>query len=327
MLSLGVESTAHSFSIGIITEEGEVLANEIDMYRPEKGWGIKPTEAAEHHKEVEEEVLEKALKKADVDMGDMDIIAFSQGPGLPPCLSVGLRFAKKLATEHRKPLFGPAHTVAHIEIGKLMTEAEDPITLYVSGGNTQVIALAGGKYRVFGETQDVGIGNALDKFGREAGMQFPAGPRIEKLARKGKYIQVPYTVKGMDLSFSGLLSDCIRRLKDGQKLEDLCFSLQETAFAMLTEVTERAMAHTDKKELLLTGGVGVNQRLQEMLKTMCRERGAEFYNCPGEYAGDNGVMIAWTGILMKKGRKKPLNLKKADVKPRWRTDNVEILWR
>ena len=113
---------------------------------------------------------------------------------------------------------------------------------------------------------DIGMGNAIDKFGREAGLPFPAGPEIERLAKKGKYVELPYVVKGMGLSFSGIITEAIRKLKTGIPLEDISYSLQETIFAMLTEVTERALAHTGKNEVLLTGGVAANQRLQEMIR-------------------------------------------------------------
>lgn len=196
--------------------------------------------------------------------------------------------------------------------------------LYVSGGNTQVIAFEGGKYRIFGETLDIAIGNFMDSFARLAKLQFPGGPKIEELAKMGKYIELPYNVKGMDVCFGGLLTNLKQKLEK-YKIEDLCFSLQETAFAMLIEVSERAMAHCNKKELLLTGGVAANKKLQEMCNIMCRERNAEFHAVPSEYAGDNGAMIAWQGILEKEKATKDYD--KMDIKPRWRTNEIEVNWR
>jgi N6-L-threonylcarbamoyladenine synthase/protein kinase Bud32 len=231
-----------------------------------------------------------------------------------------------LSKRIKKPLIGVNHCVAHIEVGRLTTKLNDPVTLYVSGANTQVIAFVSGKYRIFGETQDIGIGNALDKFGREANLEFPYGPKIEKLAKGGNWIQLPYVVKGMDLSFSGIITEATKKLKQGNAMEDVCFSLQETTFAMLTEVVERAMAHTGKNEALLTGGVAANGRLQEMLGTMCRERGGKFAVVPMEYSGDNGAMIAWMGMLGCKSGQKPLDPDKAEILPRWRTDEVEVKW-
>ncbi len=218
------------------------------------------------------------------------------------------------------------HPVAHIEIGRFTTSCEDPVVLYVSGGNTQIITRMENRYVVVGETQDVGIGNALDKFAREVGIGFPGGPEIEKFAQKGSYIELPYVVKGMDLSFTGIVTEATKKIKSGVSKEDVCFSLQETTFAMLTEVTERALAHTGKKEVLLTGGVAANKRLQEMLGVMCKDRAGKFYSVPKEYAMDNGTMIAWTGVVMAKSGSKKFDPKKDDINSTWRTDEVEVKW-
>jgi len=324
MICLGIEGTAHTFGVGIVNDNGKILSDVKGMYIPEKGWGIKPAEAAQHHEDVKEKILESALKIAKVEWKDIDIIAFSQSPGLPPCLHKTLRFAKKLSKKHKTSLVGVNHCVAHIEIAKLLTKTKDPVVLYVSGANTQVITYIDGRYRCMGECMDIGIGNALDKFGRELGLEFPAGPKIEALARKGRYLELPYVVKGMDLSFSGILTAALNKRKT-EKLEDLCFSIQETMFAMLTEVTERALAHTGKSEVLLTGGVAANKRLNQMLWIMCRERGASFKACPLKYCGDCGANIAWTGILAHKSGQ-ALDSKKADIEPRLRTDDVEVEW-
>ncbi len=316
MICLGVESTAHTFGVGIVAD-GKVLANVRDMYVPKKG-GIHPREAADHHSEVCEQVLRQAIADAKIKPSEIDLVAFAQGPGLHPCLRVGAVFARSLALRLDKPVIGVNHCVAHIEIGKTSTKLSEPVVLYVSGGNTQVIAFTEGKYRIFGETMDSGIGNVLDTFGREAGLGHPGGPKIEQLAKNGKYTKLPYVVKGMDLSFSGILSEATRKLKT-EKLEDICYSFQETCFAMLTEVVERAVAHTGKTEVLLTGGVAANERLQEMLKIMCEERGAKFAVVPKEFSGDNGAMIAWTGLLNRMNKTTDMK-----IRPRWRTDDVDI---
>lgn len=330
MIVLGIEGTAHTFGVGIVDEKGNVLANIKDMYKPKKGWGIHPVEAAGHHKVVSEKILEESLRKAKLSLYDIDVISFSQGPGLPPCLLTTMNFAKKLAKESKKPLIGVNHCIAHIEIGLLKTGAKDPITVYVSGGNTQIIGFVAGKYRVFGETLDIALGNALDTFARECGLEMPGGPKIEELAKQGKYVELPYVVKGMDLSFTGIVTDAIRKFEQGVPLEDLCYSLQETCFSMLTEVTERALAHTGKNEVLLTGGVAANKRLQEMLKIMIEDRGGHFFVVPREFAGDNGAMIAWLGLLITKSlrsKSKQLNINKIDISPYQRTEDVNILWK
>lgn len=327
MICLGIESTAHTFGVGIMDDKGKILANATDSYRPPEGFGMKPVDAARHHEKVREDVLERALKEAKLNMDEIDVISFSQGPGLPPCLRVGRDFAVGLVRKHRKPIVPVNHCIAHIEMGRLFSEAKDPVTLFVSGGNTQVLSYVEGRYRCFGETMDISIGNALDKLGRELGLGFPGGPKIEKLARKGRYMELPYVVKGMDLSFSGLVTEAVRKFRQGERMEDVCFSFQETAFAMLTEVTERALAHVRKNEVVLTGGVAANKRFIEMLGIMCRERDASLYASPAGLSGDNGAMIAWLGILMhESGRKPGNNAEGMDIKPRQRTDEVEVTW-
>lgn len=331
MLSLGIESTAHTFGIGIVDDRGNVFANEKYVYQPPQGYGIIPLEASKKLRENAENVLERAIEKANVKLNEIDIISFSQGPGMPPCLRVGKDFVKTILEriENKKDvkIYGANHCVAHVEIGILKTEVKDPVTLYVSGGNTQILAFVEKRYRCFGETLDIAIGNMLDSFAREAGIPHPGGPKIEELAKKGSYVELPYVVKGMDFSFTGILTAALRKLKQGVRLEDLCYSIQETCFAMLVEATERAVAHTGKEEVLLTGGVAANKRLQEMLRIMCNERGAYFAVVPSEYAGDNGAMIAWLGILMSKADYKPLKLEELDILPRWRTEDFDVKWK
>jgi N6-L-threonylcarbamoyladenine synthase len=335
---LGIESTAHTFGVGIVQQDDnriEILANEKSVYIPKQGSGIHPTEAKLHHIEVADSVLQKALKKAGIALNDTNAIAYSAGPGLPPCLLAGMEFAQKLAKQQKIKLIPVNHCIAHIEIARHFTGMKDPVVVYVSGGNTQIIAYAAKKYRVFGETMDIGIGNAIDTFIRSIDGRYPGGPVLEDLALTGKnYIELPYVVKGMDLCFSGTVTDALRKAKQGLNKNDLAFSFQETIYSMLVEVTERAMAHTDKNECILTGGVAASQRLQTMLNKMCEERQsdaqsascsfAEFAVCPREYAGDNGAMIAFTGLFIPK--KEHIQPNKADFYQKWRTDDVDVSW-
>ena len=325
-LILGIESTAHTFGIGIV-RHGKILANVKETYTTEQG-GIIPIESAKHHAKVKEKVLLDVLDEAKVKIKDVDAIAFSQGPGLAPCLLEGMKFAKKIAGKLKKPVVPVNHCIAHLEIGKI-TGAKNPVMLYVSGANTQIIAYASGKYRIFGETLDIGAGNFIDTFARYAGIGFPGGPVIQKIAEKSKnYIELPYKVKGMDIALSGILTNLKQKLESKEySLSDLSYSMQETVFAMLVETAERALAHTDKNELLLGGGVACNSRLQEMCRIMCKERGAKFF-CPDRsLLVDNGAMIAFLGeIMFKKGIKED-KLGNIDIKPRQRTDEVEVEWR
>jgi N6-L-threonylcarbamoyladenine synthase/N6-L-threonylcarbamoyladenine synthase/protein kinase Bud32 len=330
MISLGIEGTAHSIGIGIIQDvkgKCNVLSNNIKTYSPEKG-GIHPREAANHHATYIADLISESVKKTQIDFSDIDLVSFSQGPGLGPCLRTAATAARALALALDKPIMGVNHCVAHLEIGKgTIDGCKDPVLLYVSGANTQVIAFAEGKYRVFGETLDVGIGNCLDKFGRSMGMEFPCGPKIEKLAKKGKkYLKLPYSIKGMDIAFSGLLTAAEQYVQKGEKLEDTCFSIQETTFAALTEVTERAVAHTEKNEVLLGGGVASNKRLRDMVKTMAQERDASFFVPSKDLCIDNGAMIAWLGFLMYNSGIR-MSIEESVIDQRFRTDMVDVNWR
>ena len=330
MINLGIEGTAHTIGVGIIQDnEGRcnVLSNIIKTYKPEKG-GIHPREAANHHTMYVADTISESVKKAKIDFSEVDLVSFSQGPGLGPCLRTAATAARALSLSLDKPVMGVNHCVAHLEIGiGTITGCKDPVLLYVSGANTQVIAFAEGKYRVFGETLDIGIGNCLDKFGRSVGMEFPCGPEIEELAKKGeKYLELPYSIKGMDIAFSGLLTAAEQYVRNGKKMEDTCYSIQETAFAALTEVTERAMAHTEKDEVLLGGGVASNKRLRDMVKTMAEERNASFLVPSKDLCIDNGAMIAWLGFLMYNSGIR-MSIEESFIDQRFRTDMVDVSWR
>ncbi len=328
MITLGIESTAHTLGVGITDTDDEriVLANVIDMYRPPQG-GLHPREAANHHAENVAKDIEKALSEADLKIEDVDLVSFSMGPGLGPCLKTSATAARAISHRMGIPIIGTNHCIAHIEIGRVLEKCDDPALLYASGGNTQIIAFSMGRYRIFGETEDIGIGNMFDKLGRELGMGFYAGPKIEELALEGtKLLDIPYSVKGMDVSFSGIMTSALALYKKGFKLEDIAMSVQETAFAMLTEVTERAMAHTGKDQVLLGGGVAQNNRLREMVKEMAQARGAEMFVPERKYCVDNGSMIAWLGDLMYSSGVR-MDISSTAVRQRFRTDEVEITWR
>ncbi len=317
MIVLGIESTAHTLGLGLIKNK-EILCNLKASFKTKKG-GIIPSKAADFLASSSRELL----TKLPIPLHKIDLVAFSQGPGIGQCLAVGAMLARSISLNYKKPIIGVNHCVAHLEVSKLLTKAKDPVLLYTSGANTQIIAFEGGRYRIFGETLDIGIGNFLDSFGRLLNLGFPAGPKIEELARKGKkYIKLPYTVKGMDVSFGGLLTNLKQKLKKYNK-EDLCYSLQETIFAMMIEVTERAMAHCNKDELVLGGGVACNGRLQEMARTMAKERKARCYIPDKEFLVDNGVMIAWLGMQEYKAGFRQ-DILETEIKPNWRTDEVKF---
>jgi N6-L-threonylcarbamoyladenine synthase/protein kinase Bud32 len=337
MRTLGIESTAHTFGAGVV-EDGRILSNIRDMYIPEEG-GIHPREAADHHVKVGSNVVQNALSEAGIEETDLDLVSFSKGPGLGPCLRVGATIARVLSLKNKIPIIGANHCVAHLEIGSLLG-AKDPVLLYTSGGNTQIIAFVKGRYRVLGETLDIGVGNMLDKLGREMGIPFPAGPKIEKLAKgesipgitvdgmeeELELIELPYSVKGMDISFSGIMTAALSQWRNGVSLPSVCYSIQETCYSMLCEVTERAMAHIGSDEVLLGGGVACNSRLKEMIDTMAKERGGKSYAPPPPLAVDNGSMIAYLGEKMFEAGVEH-KLKDTTIDQRFRTDMVDVIWR
>jgi N6-L-threonylcarbamoyladenine synthase len=326
MICLGIEGTAHTCGVGIVDDCANILANELDMYRPEKG-GIHPREAANHHSEVIVPLIRKATDAAGFKLKDIDVVCFSQGPGLGPCLRTVATAARALAISLDRPIIGVNHCIAHLEIGVAKTAATDPVLLYASGGNTQVISFTNGRFRIFGETLDIGIGNMFDKLGRELGIGYYAGPKVEKLALEGnKLLDLPYSVKGMDMAFSGIMTAALAHHARGERIEDICFSVQETCFAMLSEVTERAMAHIEKGEVLLGGGVVQNKRLRRMVDDMARERGAEMFVPEPRLCIDNGAMIAWTGLVMHRAGIR-MSVEDTKIDQRFRTDEVEVTWR
>ncbi len=319
MLVLGIESTAHTLGIGIVEDE-KILANELDTYRP-VGEGIVPRKAAEHHTSVFSSVLSRALKRAKVSLDEIDLIAFAQGPGIGTALKVGCFAARYLAGVLAKPLVGVNHCLAHLLIIEAFEQVQDPAYAYVSGGNTQTIVREDKRFKVVGETLDIGMGNLFDTFARALGLSYGHGAELAKLASQGKYTPLPYTVKGMDLAFSGLLT-AAERLIGKEKKDDLAFSLMETAFAMYCEVVERAMHLYQKEELVLCGGVAQNRRLQEMMQAMCEENKWRFFVPKDEYNRDNGAMIAYAGYrLREKANKRPESW---PAKQKYRIDEVEL---
>ena len=325
MLGLGIESTAHTFSCAILEKKknkGKILSDVRKIYRPEDGQGIHPREASRHHIEHSSEVLRQCLSEANVSVSDLDLVSYAAGPGLGPCLRVGAVVARSLASYYEIPIYPVHHAIGHIELGKLLTGAKNPLVLLVSGGHTMLLAFLANQWRVFGETLDITLGQLLDQFGRSIGFASPCGKNIEELSNQStNYIPLPYSVKGNDVSFSGLLSATKSAAKKRQ--EDACYSLQETAFAMIAEAVERALSFTRKKELMIVGGVAANKRLSEMLQDVCKRHNCKFFVVPISYAGDCGSQIAWTGLLESQV-KKPAKLSNTFVQQSWRLDSVVI---
>ncbi|KAF9069157.1 O-sialoglycoprotein endopeptidase [Rhodocollybia butyracea] len=348
-LALGLEGSANKFGAGIMkhSKDGSttVLSNIRHTYITPPGEGFQPRDTALHHREWALKVIDECLVKSGVSMHEIDCICFTKGPGMgAPLQSVAL-IARTLSLLFNRPLVGVNHCVGHIEMGREITGAQNPVVLYVSGGNTQVIAYSRQCYRIFGETLDIAVGNCLDRFARIIDLSNDPSPgyNIEQEAKKGKrLVSLPYATKGMDISLSGILSAVEAHTLDKKfrskgasdnSLEediitpqDLCFSLQETVFAMLVEITERAMAHIGSKEVLMVGGVGSNERLQQMMAIMAQERQGQVFAMDERFCIDNGIMIAQAGLLSyRMGYETPLA--KTTCTQRFRTDEVHVAWR
>lgn len=379
-------SSPASASASPSPDDALVLSNIRHTYNSPPGTGFLPKDTAAHHRAHFCATTLTALRTAGIrsPAEEIDCIAYTKGPGMGGPLTTVAIAARTLAllwdtptdttiskdyssssssshpntddtpaTKTPKPLIGVNHCVGHIEMGRTITGALNPVVLYVSGGNTQVIAYAEQRYRIFGEALDIAVGNCLDRFART--LKIPNDPapgyNIEQLAKSasGKVLhELPYAVKGMDCSFSGILAqvdELAARMEAGKGAkavaakggeveekevpitkEDLCFSLQETVFAMLVEITERAMAHVGSDQVLIVGGVGSNVRLQEMMGAMARDRGGSVYATDERFCIDNGIMIAHAGLLAyESGFRTPLE--ESTVTQRFRTDEVHVKWR
>lgn len=347
MIAIGLEGSANKLGVGVILHPAkggpaQILSNIRHTYVSPPGEGFLPKDTAIHHRTHVTDLVKRALKQAGITIDDVDCICYTKGPGMgAPLQSVALA-ARTLSLLWNKPLVGVNHCVGHIEMGREITGATNPVVLYVSGGNTQVIAYSLQRYRIFGETLDIAVGNCLDRFARTINISNDPAPgyNIEQLAKKGKVLlDLPYAVKGMDCSFSGILArvdELAGQMKAGTLKdpstgdaitpEDLCFSLQETVFAMLVEITERAMAHVGSNQVLIVGGVGCNERVQEMMGMMAKDRGGGVYATDERFCIDNGIMIAHAGLLAyRTGFETTLN--DSTCTQRFRTDDVHIAWR
>ncbi|VVC01528.1 tRNA N6-adenosine threonylcarbamoyltransferase [uncultured archaeon] len=342
MICLGIESTAHTLGIGIV-EGRKVLANAKSMYRPPEGQGILPRAAADHHAQAFNPVLRQALSDAGVALRDIGLFSFSQGPGIGQCLRVSCTGAKFLSSVRNKPILGINHCHAHLEISRGLLGMEDPLYVYVSGANTQLIVEnrekpAAGRFSapgrrignrgagsqrflVLGETLDMGLGNLFDVFAREARLARQHGSEVARLASEGRYFELPYTVKGMNFAFAGLLTSAKRSMGE-RRAEDIACSLLETSFAEICEAAERALCLTGKSGMVVCGGVAQNARFCKMLSEVCKSQGAAFGAADPQFNADNGAMIAYTAIC-EWGRGKRQKLDALKPNGYWRIDEVE----
>lgn len=325
MLVLGIECTAHTFGIGIVeTNSKKILVNVKNVYTSQDS-GMDPRELTQFHVTNFNSTLKESLQKLkenSYSAKDIGLISFSQGPGVGNSLKVGALVAKTLALRLNIPIIGVNHIQSHYEIGKMTSGFENPLFVNITGVNSQVAGQnAQGNYVVYGETEDVGLGNCLDSCARIMGLGFPGGPIIDTYAQYGEELfALPYTIKGMNVAFSGIVNYVKQRVEEFEKnnqevsiskdkkkkyeskdqfIYDLSHSLIEVCFAMIQEVAKRALCYTGKKELVLVGGVASSKRFCEMTRLMCESIEVEYTTTPLEVCMDNGAMIAWLGYLRK----------------------------
>jgi N6-L-threonylcarbamoyladenine synthase/protein kinase Bud32 len=282
--------------------------------------------AAEHDEDDTNPIDVDERGSSDRQASPVDAVAFSRGPGLGPCLRIVATAARATAQRFDVPLVGVNHMVAHLEIGRHRSGFASPVCLNTSGANAHILGYRNGRYRVLGETMDTGVGNAIDKFTRHLGWSHPGGPKVEQRAKEGEFLDLPYVVKGMDFSFSGIMSAAKQSVDDGEAVEDVCFALQEHIFAMLTEVSERALSLTGSGQLVLGGGVAQNDRLRAMLESMCDQRGADFYAPEPRFLRDNAGMIAVLGAKMYEAGD-IIAIEDSQIDSNFRPDQVPVTWR
>jgi N6-L-threonylcarbamoyladenine synthase len=309
----------------MIDDQGSIITNVNSTYRPPTGIGIHPRKAAEHHNEVSSGVIQQALQG----LGERllpDAVCYSAGPGLGPCLRIGATVSRALALYMSKPLVPVHHGIAHLDLAMAVGHSRDPLAVLVSGGHTAIAVHLNKRWRIYGETEDITLGNLLDMFAREAKLPSPGGVAVESKAKEGNtLLPLPYTVKGNDVAYSGLLTAALRFLNEDHSLADICFSIQEVGFSMLAEAVERSLVQTRKKEVLIAGGVAANQRLREMIQMVAEDHGATFHPVPIQYSGDCGAQIACSGKLaFESGISVPVP--ESFVNPRWRLDEIDVPW-
>ncbi len=327
---MGIESTAHTFGVGIIDDRLNILSDVRIRYNPPKGMGMEPFQTAEYHSRYAVDVVKRALEESGLSVGALDAVAYSRGPGLGPCLRIGATIARALALKHNIPLYPVHHAIGHIELVRSMFNLSNPLVVLVSGGHTTITAFRDGRWRSYGETLDITVGNLLDVFAREAGLDFPGGPVIERLASKGvRYIELPYNIKGSNFQFSGLLTRAVQLLNEGRySIEDLSYSLQETAFSIIVEAAERALASLkdDIDSIAVTGGVASNNTLHNKLVEMAGLHGLRVYRLEKKWNSDNGIQIAIVGLRMLEHGIQGVKPEEAYILQRWRFDEVDIPW-
>ncbi len=343
-LILGIESSCDETAASIISENDKgnpiilsnVISSQINIHK-EFG-GVVPELAARSHMEKIDWIVKKAIDDSGIKINEIDAVASTAGPGLIVCLSIGLSFGKAFAASLNKPFIAVNHLEGHALSPKLISKLDYPyLLLLISGGHSQYLGVKNlSEYKRLGTTIDDAIGEAFDKTAKLLGIEFPGGPQIEILAKKGdpdKYIlpKPIYHKGGCNLSFAGLKTAVLKiskELKTDQEKFDLAASFQKTVIEILYKKTKIAFDEFEKqiqpkeKKFVVAGGVAANKKIRNMLVNVCEEKKFESIFPPIELCGDNAAMIAMVGL--EKFKLKQFDKLDFPAKPRWQLDENAI---
>ena len=339
-LILGIESSCDETAASIISENAQgnpivlsnVVSSQVNIHR-EFG-GVVPELAARSHIEKIDWIVKKAIEDSGIKIEEIDAVASTAGPGLIVCLSVGLSFGKTFAASLKKPFIAVNHLEGHALSPKLNSKLNYPyLLLLISGGHSQFLSVKNfGKYKRLGTTIDDALGEAFDKTAKLLGIEFPGGPQIEILAKKGdpNRYNLPkpiFNKGGCNLSFAGLktaILKIIKNIKTDQEKFDLAASFQKTVIEILYKKTKIAFKDFEKetkskeKKFVVAGGVAANKEIRKMLIKLCKEENYKPIFPPIELCGDNAAMIAMVGL--EKFKLKQFDNLDYPAKPRWPLD-------
>ncbi len=339
-LILGIESSCDETAASLITESQQgkpiilsnIVSSQIEVHK--KFGGVVPELAARSHLEKIDWIVQKSLEDSGRKIEEIDVVASTAGPGLVVCLSVGLSFGKAFALSLNKPFIAVNHLEGHALSPRLNSNLTFPyLLLLISGGHSQFLSVQGlGKYKRLGTTIDDALGEAFDKTAKLLGIEFPGGPQIEILAKKGdpnKY-KLPkpiFNKGGCNLSFAGLKTSVLKiskNIKTDQEKFDLAASFQKTIEEILYKKTKIAFKEFEKKnkikekKFVVAGGVAANKNIRFMLQKLCIEENYQSIFPPIELCGDNAAMIAMVGL--ERFKSKQFNNLDYPAKPRWPLD-------
>ena len=313
MLTLGIESSCDDTAAAVLQDEDGLLSSVIssqDIIHSRFG-GVVPELASRRHLESIHPVVQEALSRAGVAIGDINLIAVTQGPGLIGSLLVGFSYAKAVSYVSSIPFVGVDHMAGHLL--SVFLEDEKPhfpfVALIVSGGTTSLFLCASpSDFTLLGRTRDDAAGEAFDKVAKLIGLGYPGGPSVAREAEAGENNAVKFPrawleEDSLDFSFSGLktavLNHChgVKEKKGDLRVPDVCASFQEAVVEVLVEKTMLAIKKTGLGTVVMGGGVSSNRRLREVMQRRCDQNSLKLYLPRPSFCTDNGAMIALAGFL------------------------------